>query len=512
MNSGVIALICGRYVVLNERRKIIDNKLLLLPNDMVEYNVVNNNIIIEKVVNRNRQYILGIVKKVENNVCYLFCPNFPKSFVPTIIGNYNIHTTIIIEITLDQINIVNIYDNIMNPSNDMKIILDLYKMNANSNIKLEYTMNDSYIKEFKDLSHLDTFNIDPTNSKDFDDAISIENNTIYVHIVDANEMIPVNSDIEMEAFNKAFTLYLNEHIENILPTEMAEYSLSLIKGEVRKVITVEYNIDMDYNIPDYKIYRSIIIIKKRYDYNSMMIELEKDKYKELINFCKKWQVKSIDIPHLELNINKSGMLDNYNLYYNNDMAHKVVETLMVLTNLTISNHIKDNIPQRYHSKVKEIINEPVTNNNIIDSILSIKKYKLATYDNNMKGHFGLNLSTYTHFTSPIRRYFDVIIHRLLSGYKLDNIDMVLEYINSRERYIDMITKLYNNLKILRILPTKVWEAYVINKTDVGVVCMITEILYELFLFTPKQYKIGDMVTIKINSIVWETLDVKAMIL
>ena len=287
------------------------------------------------------------------------------------------------------------------------------------------------------------------------------------------------------------------------------------------------------DIIKYEIYRSTIMIKNRYDYNEFNTIL--NQFPLLVKFYEKWKRSTLDIPHIKYNI------DSYYYESNTDDAHKIIETLMILTNMTISQHMKNNIPQRYHSKLKGDIHidvENITGNSIIDNILMVKKYKNALYSNNDIGHFGLNISSYTHFTSPIRRYFDVIIHRMLAGVTYDNLDMILEYINTREQYIDKIVKMYNNLKLYSYMEKNIdnsYISYVINITNVGVICIIKEFLFEVFIFTKNmyaekserisqpsldkdakhlylKYKIGDKVKIKIKSIIWETMEVKGIII
>lgn len=566
MNTGEIALICNMYVILNQKIKINTSPLYysLLPQDIVEYTVNDNIINITKILSRKKQYLLGIVKKIEYNKAILFCPNYPKFFEPIITNNnYNIHTSLLLEFTLDNITVAKVYNSIKNRIYDKEIILDLYRLNTIIPCKLQQTENNTnhYTKQgCIDMTHLDTFNVDPTNSKDFDDAISIVDNTIYVHIVNAHDMLPINSNVDNNAYKNSFTLYTPELIENILPKEMAENKLSLIKGEPRNVVTVEYQIDSNMDIIKYEIYRSTIIIKNRYDYNEFNTIL--NQFPLLVSFYKKWKRSTLDIPHIKYNIDSMGTIDSYYCESNTDDAHKIIETLMILTNMTISQHMKNNIPQRYHSKLKGNMNsdvENITGNNIIDNILMVKKYKNALYSNNDSGHFGLNISSYTHFTSPIRRYFDVIVHKMLAGVTYDNIDIILEYINTREQYIDKIVKMYNNLKLYSYMEKNIgniYESYVINITNNGMVCIIKDFLFEVFVFTKNmygeskashpnlikdaknlylkyaenseiisqpslikdathlylKYKVGDMVKIKIKSIIWETMDIKAIII
>lgn len=225
----------------------------------------------------------------------------------------------------------------------------------------------------------------------------------------------------------------------------------------------------------------------------------------------------MNIPHIKMDINhETGKLTNYLFETNQDIAHKIIETLMILTNITISRHIPNIIPQRYHCKIKsEFIIEKYFDNEIINAIFSIKQYRPAIYDSSNEGHFGLGVSSYTHFTSPIRRYFDVIIHRLLSGVEYENLDIILEHINKREVYIEKIIKLYEKLKILSFLESqleKIWKGYIVKKKSGGYIVLLEDLLYEIFVFD-KNYNLleKDIVNVKINSIKWQQLDVKAII-
>lgn len=527
---GTIANINHNYVILNDKRFIEQTEIVskLLPEDIVDYETTNTNTLrILRINTRTPQIVVGIVKNVGNNIVELFYPGFPKKFSPNVefSDEYKIGNVIILQINKDNCKLLQKYDSIQDRSNDKNIILQLYKLNANiSNLYPIYknTIDKNKIMftdAYQDLTHLNSFNVDPINSKDFDDAISIDEakNTIYIHIVDAHEQIVPSSSIDTNSFLSSFTLYLPEHIENILPKEHAEFKLSLIKNEIRKTITFEYLIDPEtQNIVNYKIYKSSIIIKNRYNYT----EFDKiiHQFPSLVLFYEKWKRKTMNIPHIKMDIHpETGKLTNYWFETNNDISHKIIETLMILTNITISKHIPNTIPQRYHCKIKsEFIVENYFDNEIINAIFSIKQYRPAIYDATKEGHFGLGISSYTHFTSPIRRYFDVIVHRLLYGVEYENLDIILQHINKREVYIEKIVKLYENLKILSFLETqltKIWKGYVISKKSGGYIVILEDLWYEIFIFD-NNYNLSekDIVNVKINSIKWLQLDVKAIII
>ena len=562
--EGQIACIQNKYVILNDKRFISPTPILstLLPNDIVSYSVnpQTNKIKIIKLINRKPFVTLATINKFNVLVFSEFPANIFSYKVNLYEQNLSQKNILIVKIDINGVTILKKYDALNTTRlNDSKIILDIYKYNAElNNVDISFSnlaLTSFYTDPYQNLEHLETFNIDPAGSKDFDDAISIDHksNKIYIHIVDAHEQILLNSDIDKEAFKKSFTLYLSEYIENILPKELAENELSLIKGKVRKTITLEYIIDEDMSIKSYKIYKSSIIIKNRYCYESYdkLIETSNNEnIKFITKFVDKHKIKTIETIKNNINLDKDGKIINFVKENMHTFSHKIVETLMILANLTISKHLsndnvvvpseklKDNditnhhpcpseklrddvvlqhhpCPQRYHTRCKtsDVINEAelFTGNKEIDLILTIKKYRKALYSENNTGHFGLGLSTYTHFTSPIRRYFDVIIHRLLAGIKFNNLEEILSKINDQEQHVDKLCKLYNNIKILDYFDRnkdKIWIGWIVKiiKTfDTNshlVSIMFEDILYEVTVLINNNLQVNSKVNIKINQINW----------
>ena len=547
--EGIIACIQNKYVILNDKRFISPTPILstLLPNDIVSYSVnpQTNKIKIIKLINRKPFVTLATINKFNVLVFSEFPANIFSFKVNLYEQNLSQKNILIVKIDINGVTILKKYDALNTTRlNDSKIILDIYKYNAElNNVDISFNnlaITSFYTDPYQNLEHLETFNIDPAGSKDFDDAISIDHksNKIYIHIVDAHEQILLNSDIDKDAFKKSFTLYLNEYIENILPKELAENELSLIKGKVRKTITLEYIIDEDMSIKSYKIYKSSIIIKNRYCYENYdkLIETSNDENIQFIKkFVDKHKIKTIETIKNNINLDQDGKIINFVKENMHTFSHKIVETLMILANLTISKHLsndtnivvpseklRDNVvkqhhpcPQRYHTRCKtsDVINEAelFTGNKEIDLILTIKKYRKALYSENNTGHFGLGLSTYTHFTSPIRRYFDVIIHRLLAGVKFNNLEEILSKINDQEQHVDKLCKLYNNIKILDYFDRnkdKIWIGWIVKiiKTfDTNshlVSIMFEDILYEVTVSINTNLLINSKVNMKINQINW----------
>lgn len=512
--QGEIICIKNKYVINGVKHILKYDPIIhtLLPGDIVTYtfNPITAKIKITKLESRKPIKAFGVVNQDK-----IVFPELPSIFFINK-SNFNVNLNqgqvLVIQINLLDYNLIGVYDPLDSTRlNDWKIVLDLYKPIDSIAPTPKLTSNLETKPDYLDLTYLNTFNIDPTESKDFDDAISfdVSTNKIYIHIVDAHFQIEPGSKIDKESLAKSFTLYLPEHIENILPQELAENKLSLILNQPRKTVTIEYTLDYETFEPiETKIYLGIIKIKTRYDYSTF------DKSKLEIEFVNKFikanssKFSSLVTPVLNLSINKlTGLVEKYQCDYSPpSTSHTLVQLLMILTNQSISKLTSKSIPQRYHSFSLDpnLQIDNLTQSESINSILSIKKFRRAMYSNINSGHYGLGLSTYTHFTSPIRRYFDVIVHRLLQNCVYTNIEEILNYINMRETHIDQIVKLYNKIKILSLFEsdlTKVWIGYIISTSPSKIILedLLFEIdCYPIVLIQP----LYSQVKIQIKSIDW----------
>ena len=339
---------------------------------------------------------------------------------------------LIVEVTMDSLNIIKNYHNCR--KDDKEIIIELYK-DVSNYITPNILKIDKVGKIIIDQTSLDTFNIDPEHSTDFDDAISIDGDHIYVHIVDITEHLEhLQHGKDLIAFQRAFTLYLPEGNIDLFENYL-DYSLNC--NMVRNVITIKINaITDEISEPFY----STIVVKKRYHYGNF----ESNKYPLLCAYINRHKIVSnISIPNGEMEIDQEGHCVKFTHVYNTDFNHKLIETLMIKFNVHISKMV--NIPQRYHKKIynrEDNASEPL---NLIDSIKELRTTSRAIYSKK-HGHDMLNLVTYTHFTSPIRRYFDIIVHNMLSGITYTNLDEMLEYLSDREYYIAQLVRLYTDWK------------------------------------------------------------------
>lgn len=409
-----------------------------------------------KIIAREKQTTICIVRGFYKGKIFLFCPLLGSIFNPsTVDTSAKIGDRLFVEIGLayDPI-ILKSYGSIYDRSKDFEIINDLYSFNKTAPaISLINKGKSYYTKEHQDLRDLPTFTIDPIESKDFDDAISVVDSTIYIHIVDINSQLVSGSKEDIEALRLAFTLYLAEGNHNILPVELSEDKLSLIAGVEKEVITVEVKFDELLQVKSYEIYPSTIIVKNRYNYDNAPYN------PFLTSLASITKRHHFTIPQVKLQIDSGKLIDSIHMY-NTDINHRIIETLMVLGNIIVSDHLRKNavpgflhIPQRFHSQIKSLPEEPLVSDEVVNSFLAIKSFALASYEADKSGHFGLGVSSYTHFTSPIRRYFDVIIHRMLAGfdYEEESLKNILNHLNKQERLVENLQNLYKLWKIYDII-------------------------------------------------------------
>lgn len=508
--EGTIIVIKHKYVIQGVKYHLISTDICnyLLPGDRVLYKInENNTVIIESLLDRSEQVHLGIVKYIADDFAYVSVPGLPKhvEFAYPLLEGMKELSSCVLYFSMQNTCILQHFDSIRNRAHDKDLFLTLYNSSVNP-VEPIYKPLEPFvdIDTIEDLTHLPTFTVDPPGCKDHDDAVSVCDNKIYVHIVDAHNLIEPLSAIDRDALKHSFTLYLSEKIRNILPQELAENQFSLKKDQVRHTITVEYVVDpVTFNIVKSSIYRATIKVKENYTYEAYMKNLNPF----LLAFCNHWKYYTLPLPNIQYNVDeKTGELINTLCIYNDDDAHKIIETLMILTNLTVSKHTNSTIPQRFHDKVKNQV--PLltyTDNSTINALLSVKNYRPAIYDDLQKGHFGLGLDTYTHFTSPIRRYADVVVHRHLFGVGYENLTEVLTHINKQEAFVDKLVNLYRLIKLLGYFEKnleRTWDAYVLYMTPVGACVVIADNLYEGFIFSQEKYQTGLKLQVKIKTVNW----------
>nr|WP_235043326.1 VacB/RNase II family 3'-5' exoribonuclease [Blattabacterium sp. (Nauphoeta cinerea)] len=342
----------------------------------------------------------------------------------------------------------------------------------------------------KDMRNINTFTIDPLNAKDFDDAISIRklNSNIWeigVHISDVSYYIKEGSLLDQEAYLRATSIYFVGKVIPMLPKILSDDLCSLQPKKDKLSFSYIFNIDHQGNILKNWFGKTIIRSNKRFTYDEVqyIINQKKGDYYEEIyrlflfskiliqNRLKNGSIYLEEKMEVKFHLDENNNPISLQLEKNND-AHRLIEELMLLTNRKISEFVSLNLDGGPSNKLyiyrvhdvpdfqkifflKKII-EPLgyfldlknlktsinylleqikgkSEQNMIENLI-LRAMSKAKYSTKNIGHYGLSFIYYTHFTSPIRRYSDIIAHRLLHYY-LINKDKNNEYkLNTIEFY------------------------------------------------------------------------------
>lgn len=340
--------------------------------------------------------------------------------------------------------------------------------------KIEEAENNFKVKR-KDLRKDIIFTIDGEDAKDLDDAISVrktKNDTylLDVHIADVSNYIEEDSLIDNEAIKRGTSVYLLDRVIPMLPVELSNGICSLNESVDRYALSCSMEIDKEGCVISSNIYKSIINVTKRMSYTDVFKIITNsdeeivDKYskylsefktmEELANILKNRRIKegylNLDIPETKIILDEKGKILEIKKYENN-FANEIIEQFMLIANETVAEKFnKINAPfiYRVHEKPDfEKIEETNRNIKIIGghiktdkenitsssfanelekfkgteyeklvSMLILRTLKVANYEETNKGHFGIASKYYCHFTSPIRRYPDLFIHRVISKF------------------------------------------------------------------------------------------------
>jgi ribonuclease R len=323
----------------------------------------------------------------------------------------------------------------------------------------------------KDFRNITTFTIDPATARDFDDALSIQelSNNIYqvgIHIADVAHYIKEKKAIDTEAYRRGTSIYLVDRCVPMLPENLSNNLCSLVEGIPRLTMSVVVDINTKGEVLKTEITEGLIVSNKRFTYEEVDEIMEKNEglfIKEITilnNISRELNKKRIkrgafmfERDEFVFNLDKDGTPISIDKKQNTE-SHTLIESFMLLANQIIA----DQISTRQNGMGKKAgmyrIHEDPTEGAITDLILSAKLFGIKTpmnikkprdimnyllekskglpmqdvinesiiraqakavYSEENKGHFGLALKSYCHFTSPIRRYPDLVVHRILKS-------------------------------------------------------------------------------------------------
>ena len=378
----------------------------------------------------------------------------PIGKVVEIIGEINDHNT--------EINSI-LYDYGFSPK-----FPDQVEQSAN---KISKIISEEEVGKRLDIRKTTTFTIDPKDAKDFDDALSVKqlnngNWEIGVHIADVSHYVKKGGVIDKEAVERATSVYLVDRVVPMLPEILSNNICSLKPGVDRLAYSVLFEMDERANLIDYKIAKTVIHSDVRFTYQTAQDVIDNKKGKLSVELLlldklskvltkKRQKNGSINFVSTEVKFILDKDNNPINVYFKESLStNHLIEEFMLLANKTVAKHIgfpkkeaksfvyrvhdlpdKDRI-STLNNLVKKFghsINNENSNklseslNDLLKKVKGKKEQKMvetltirsmakAVYSTNNIGHYGLAFEYYSHFTSPIRRYPDLIVHRLLEDY------------------------------------------------------------------------------------------------
>lgn len=437
------------------------------------------------------------------------------------------------------------------------------------------------------------FTIDPEDAKDFDDALSIkitENGTYYlgVHIADVTHYVIPNTVLDKEALERATSVYLVDRVIPMLPESLSNGVCSLRPDEEKLCYSCFMEITKEGKVVDYEIRETVIKSKFRFTYElaQEVLDGKKNPYhkelKVLLDLSKMLTAKrfregamDLDSPEPKFKLDETGKPIDIVVKQRLD-THRLVEECMLMANKTVAYHV-ENLRTDGNSKKKDknaypffyrIHDKPdpeklaniaenvgpigikfkpnadrITSKVINELLMSVKGHVLqntinelvlrsmakAVYSPTNIGHFGLSFTHYAHFTSPIRRYPDVIVHRLLKnyasgipGYRFAELEDLGKHCSNREKMAAGAERDSIKLKQVEFLSArigKIYDGFITGVTDKGIYVGLKDVYCEgmvrisdldddYYVYDPKRhllygrsrgksYRLGDEITVKV---------------
>lgn len=344
--------------------------------------------------------------------------------------------------------------------------------------KIDAGITPEEIAKREDMRGVTTFTIDPADAKDFDDALSIRQikknrYEVGVHIADVTHYVQPGTKIDEEGYNRATSVYLVDRTIPMLPERLSNFLCSLRPNEEKLTYSVIFDINDEAEILDYRITKAVICSDRRFTYEEAQARIEgedgdfKSELLQLNDLAQKLRAKrfaagaiGFERQEVRFNIDETGK--PISIYFKEAKeSNMLVEEFMLLANRTVAQHIgmdkinssgRKRSPKTFVYRVHDEPNEekyrkfakfvkkfgyeamPKKGEEIYNAVnrvlhevkgkgeqdmvetLAVRTMAKAIYTTHNIGHYGLAFDYYTHFTSPIRRYPDMMVHRLLHSY------------------------------------------------------------------------------------------------
>jgi len=378
-----------------------------------------------------------------------------------------------------------------------------------------------------DFRHKNCFTIDPVDAKDHDDAVSLEikpdgNYLLGVHIADVSYYVKKNSALDHEALKRGTSVYLVDRVIPMLPEKLSNNICSLKPNRTRLTYSVILELDSEGKKISYQIKESVIRSKAKLNYDEVqkffdsgdagknIKGLEEDLLK-MRDLSRKLLEKRLergsldfDLPEVHIVLGKDGKVKDISETVRLE-SHRLIEEFMLIANCTVAEHVSRlSVPFLYRvheepdkekmeafadfvstlgysfkfsgkiptKKIQRFLKsvEGKPEEKLINEIL-LRALKRAGYQPENVGHFGLAFSHYTHFTSPIRRYPDLLVHRLLKEMQngeytferqnqlIRRLPRIGEITSERERLADEAERESIKIKQIEFMQDKLGEEY-----------------------------------------------------
>lgn len=402
--------------------------------------------------------------------------------------------------------------------------------------RVPQTVSEELAAKRRDYRDETIITIDGDDSKDFDDAVTLRvksngNYRLGVHIADVAEYVRAGSKLDKEAYKRGTSVYMCDRVLPMLPVELSNGICSLNEGEDRLTLSVIIELDKSGNIVKHKLREGVIRSKARMTYTQVAKILDGDetlrsRYAEIVPMLeqmkqladareylrKKRGCIDFDLSESKIEIDpKTGKVVNITRYPRL-ISHKIIEEFMLAANEVVAEHfeaLKCPFVYRVHQqppaeKTDSFINflsalgitfkgdinapKPVDYAQLLASVdesvspavnrVALRSMSKATYEPRNEGHFGLAAPFYCHFTSPIRRYPDLAIHRIIKDYLRNGESALKKYTefvaeaskrsSERERLAEAAEREVDDLKKAEYMADKIGEEYT------GIISGVTE--------------------------------------
>jgi len=438
------------------------------------------------------------------------------------------------------------------PGVDRRVIIERYSLRTSfprsvraEVAKIPAAVPSAELKKRRDLRHWMTVTIDGETARDFDDAVSLKRDKhdylLGVHIADVSYYVPLGSELDKEAYQRGTSVYFSEEVLPMLPERLSNWLCSLRPQEDKLTMSVILRIDSQGRIKEADFFPSIIRTAARLTYNSVYKIFQGDpeetqKYKTLrpmlmdMRQCARLLRKArlaegsldFDLIEPELIYGQGGPVAV--IGFETNEAHHLIEDFMLAANEAVATfltqkkypllyrihpspsvesmdklkkilaHLNISLPpaKRIRSQDLQRVLEEVKGRpeEKFVQVQILRSLKLAVYSEQNRGHFGLAKDLYTHFTSPIRRYPDLVVHRLLKRALAHQpplplpLSEIADHCSEKERRAEEAERDLLRWRIFRLLKDKLGEeieGMIVDITPDGLIVELNEYFVDGFL-------------------------------